>query len=212
MSKEAADVLLRDGLKILDIPFTEKQITQFLIYLSELKKWNRAYNLTALKTDVDIVVKHFLDSLLFLKILPPSVKSIADIGSGAGFPGLPIRIMRSDIEMVLIEPVQKKALFLEHMQRVLMLRNTKIMNMRVEDVRDLLVDAAVTRALFSVGEFIKKAERLLDQRGVLILSKGPKLEDELRGLERSALTIEDLVLPFEQSIRHLVIVDKSALQ
>jgi len=111
---------------------------------------------------------------------------------------------------VLIEPVQKKALFLEHMQRVLKMSETRIMNMRVEDVRGLLVDAAVTRALFSVGEFINKAERLLEQRGVLILSKGPKLKDELRGLETSAIKKVDIVLPFEKSIRHLVIVEKSA--
>lgn len=208
MSKEAADVLLRNGLKILDIPFVEDQITQFLIYLTELKKWNRAYNLTALKTDADIVIKHFLDSLLFLKVLPLYVKSIADVGSGAGFPGLPIKIMRPDIEIVLIEPVQKKALFLEHMQRVLNMSGTRIMNIRVEAARDLLVHAAVTRALFSVGEFIGKADSILEEGGVLILSKGPKLEDELRGLKISAIMREDIVLPFEKSIRHLVIVEK----
>ena len=208
MHKKPADELLRDGLKILDISFVEDQITQFLTYLAELKKWNRAYNLTALKTDADIVIKHFLDSLLFLKVLPHYVKSIADVGSGAGFPGIPLKIIRPDIEIVLIEPVQKKALFLEHMQRVLSMSGTRIMNIRVEDIHDLLVDAAVTRALFSVGEFINKAERLLEERGVLILSKGPKLKDELRGLETSGITREDLVLPFEKSIRHLVIVKK----
>lgn len=208
MHKKPAEELLREGLKLLDIPFVEDQITQFLIYLTELKKWNRAYNLTALKTDADIVIKHFLDSLLFLKVLPPHVRSIADIGSGAGFPGLPLKIMRPDIEGVLIEPVQKKALFLEHMQRVLKMSGTRIMNIRIEDVRDLLVDAAVTRALFSVGEFINKAERILEKGGVLILSKGPKLKDELRELETSAIMRKDIVLPFEGSIRHLVIVEK----
>jgi 16S rRNA (guanine527-N7)-methyltransferase len=205
--KEAANLLMK-GLDLLRIPYSGAQIEAFSIYLAELKKWNRAYNLTALKTDADIVIKHFLDSLLFLKVLPPSVKIIADVGSGAGFPGLPIKIIRPDIELVLIEPVQKKALFLEHMQRVLKMSGTRIMNIRIEDVSDLLVDAAVTRALFSVGEFIDKAERLLRGKGVLILSKGPKLEDELRGLETSSIKREDIVLPFEQITRHLVIVQK----
>lgn len=208
MHKKPADELLRDGLKILDIPFVEDQINQFLIYLAELKKWNRAYNLTALKTDADIVIKHFLDSLLFLKVLPPHVRSIADIGSGAGFPGLPLKIMRPDIAVVLIEPVQKKALFLEHMHMQLKVSGLSVRNCRIEDIHDLLVDAAVTRALFSVGDFIGKAERLLEQRGVLILSKGPKLEDELRGLDASAIKRQEIVLPFEQSIRHLVIVER----
>ncbi len=205
--KEAAELLTK-GLDLLRIPYSGVQIEAFSLYLTELKKWNRAYNLTALKTDADIVIKHFLDSLLFLKVLPPHVKSIADIGSGAGFPGLPIKIMRPDIETVLIEPVQKKALFLENMQRHLKIDRLSVRNCRIEDMHDLLVDAAVTRALFSVGEFIDKAERLLREKGVLILSKGPKLEDELRGLETAAITREDIVLPFEKSLRHLIIVEK----
>jgi len=205
---DKAGELLRDGIKIIDIPFTEDQINQFLIYLAELKKWNRAYNLTALKTDEDIVIKHFLDSLLFLKVLPSHVRSIADIGSGAGFPGIPLKIMRPDITVVLVEPVQKKSLFLEHMQRKLKIEGLLVRNCRIEDVDDLQVDVAVTRALFSVGDFIGKAERLLREKGVLILSKGPKLEEELRGLETSAIKRENIVLPFEQSLRHLVLVEK----
>lgn len=207
--KEASELLTK-GLEFLRIPYSGAQIEAFSLYLTELKKWNRAYNLTALKTDTDIVIKHFLDSLLFLKVLPLNVRSIADIGSGAGFPGLPIKIMRPDIEMVLIEPVQKKALFLEHMQRQLKVDGLSVRNCRIEDIHDLLVDAAVTRALFSVGEFINKADRILGEMGVLILSKGPKLEDELRGLETSGITREDIILPFEKSIRHLVIVQKKS--
>jgi len=205
---QEASELLTKGLELLRIPYSGAQIEAFSLYLFELKKWNRAYNLTALKTDADIVIKHFLDSLLFLKVLPPSVKSIADVGSGAGFPGLPIKIMRPDIKIVLIEPVQKKALFLEHMQRQLKVDGLSVRNCRIEDIHDLFVDAVATRALFSVGEFINKAERVLEERGVLILSKGPKLEDELRGIETSVIKREDIVLPFEKSVRHLVIVEK----
>lgn len=207
--KEASEFLMQ-GLDLLRIPYSGAQIEAFSLYLTELKKWNRAYNLTALKTDADIVIKHFLDSLLFLKVLPSYVKSIADVGSGAGFPGLPLKIMRPDIAVVLIEPVQKKALFLEHMQGKLKVDGLSVRNCRIEDIHDLLVDASVTRALFSVGEFINKAERLLKAKGVLILSKGPKLEDELRGLniETSAIKREEIVLPFEKSIRYLVIVEK----
>ena len=207
--KDATELLTK-GLELLRIPYSGGQIEAFLLYLAELKKWNRAYSLTALKTDADIVIKHFLDSLLFLKVLPLYVKSIADVGSGAGFPGIPLKIIRPDIEIVLIEPVQKKALFLEHMQRQLKVGGLSVRNCRIEDMHDLLVDAAVTRALFSVAEFIGKAERILGINGVLILSKGPKLDDELKGLETSAITRQDIVLPFEQSIRHLVIVEKRA--
>ncbi len=210
MNSKPADVLLREGLKSLAIAFTEDQITQFLVYLAELKKWNRAYSLTALKTDPDIVIKHFLDSLLFLKVLPPRIKSIADIGSGAGFPGIPLKIMMPDLDVALVEPVQKKALFLEHMQRQLKMPGLYVRNCRIEDMDDLLVDAVVTRALFSLGEFIVKADRILKETGVLLLSKGPKLKDELRGLEAYAIIPEDFVLPFDNSIRHLVVIHKHA--
>ena len=203
--KEPAE-LLRKGLDMLSISYTETQIKAFLLYLSELRKWNRAYNLTSLRTDTNIVIKHFLDSLLFLKVLPAHVRSVADIGSGAGFPGIPVKIMRPDLTVVLIEPSRKKALFLEHMQRTLCIEGVLVVNKRIEDVEGLLVDAAVTRALFSVREFIDKAERLLHDKGVLVLSKGPKIEEELRDLTIPAMERRDLILPFENSTRHLVII------
>jgi 16S rRNA (guanine527-N7)-methyltransferase len=198
--------LLRKGLDMLSISYTETQIKAFLIYLAELKKWNRAYSLTSLRTDTDIVIKHFLDSLLFLKVLPAHARNVADIGSGAGFPGIPMKIMRPDLAVVLIEPSRKKALFLEHMQRTLCIEGLTVVNKRIEDVEDLRVDAAVTRALFSVREFLDKAERLLHDKGVLVLSKGPKIEEELRDLKIPVLERKSLMLPFENSTRHLVII------
>ena len=93
MPKESADALLIKGLKLLELPSRTEQIKKFLAYLVELKKWNRAHSLTSLRTDRDIIVKHFLDSLLFLCAIPAEARSLADIGSGAGFPGIPVKIM-----------------------------------------------------------------------------------------------------------------------
>jgi 16S rRNA (guanine527-N7)-methyltransferase len=205
---ESSD-LLRKGLDMLRLPYTGGQINAFLVYLAELKKWNRAYNLTGLKTEEDIVIKHFLDSLLFLKVLPADAQSIADVGSGAGFPGIPIKIMRQDLSMVLIEPSQKKARFLEHVQRTLGIAGLDIMNKRIEDVEDLRVDAALTRALFSMKEFISKADTILKENGVCILSKGPKVEEELRELHGREVCREDIPLPFQKGSRHLVVIRKS---
>lgn len=209
MHSESPDALLKKGIEILDIPYNEEQIDQFLIYLAELKKWNRAYNLTGLKTDADIIIKHFLDSLLFLKVLPADVQSIADIGSGAGFPGLPIKIMRPELTMVLIEPSQKKSLFLEHMKRTLALNGLEIVNSRIEDVQDVLVSAVVTRALFSVKVFMDQAEKILQYNGVYLLSKGPKVEEELKELRDRELFREAIPLPFQKSMRHLIMIRKN---
>ncbi|MEW6215889.1 MAG: 16S rRNA (guanine(527)-N(7))-methyltransferase RsmG, partial [Nitrospirota bacterium] len=94
-----------------------EQLSAFMTYLSELKRWNKAYNLTSLSKDEDIIIKHFLDSLLYLKAIPDGEIKIADVGSGAGFPGIPLKIIRPEIEMYLIEPSRKKSAFLRHIIR-----------------------------------------------------------------------------------------------
>ncbi len=206
MREQSAYELLKSGLEILDISFTEEQANKFTTYLAELKKWNRAYNLTGLKTDREIIIKHFLDSLLFLKVFPPDIKTVADIGSGAGFPGIPIKIIRPDLKIYLIEPTQKKALFLRHISANLGLENLEVINSRIEDIKEIRVDLAMTRALFSVGELIEKARGPLNKSGILILSKGPKLHEELKGLDKLNVEIKDLQLPFEDIVRHMVVV------
>ena len=206
MREQSAYELLKKGLQILDVSFTEEQLSKFIVYLSELKKWNKAFNLTALKTDRDIVVKHFLDSLLFLKAMPSDASTMADIGSGAGFPGIPIRIMRPHLSVSLVEPTQKKVLFLRHIKGLLQMQNLEVINKRLESVEGLRVDVAVTRALFSVRDFIDKTKDILNQGGTLILSKGPKLEEELKGLESRNIQVTDYVLPLEEVVRHMVSV------
>lgn len=197
---------LKAGITELGFQYTEDQINAFIIYLEELKKWNRAHSLTSLKTDEDIIVRHFLDSLLFSKVMPPEIQSAADIGSGAGFPGIPVKIANPNLKIFLIEPTKKKAIFLRHICSRLGLKQTEVIDKRIEEIEELKVDAAVTRALFSVGEFIKKTKKLLNKNGVLILSKGPKLNEELKTSELKNISVFDLKLPFQNITRHLVVV------
>ncbi|MEJ2696412.1 MAG: 16S rRNA (guanine(527)-N(7))-methyltransferase RsmG [Candidatus Sulfobium sp.] len=203
--KEAAD-LLREGLRELGLGLNEFQIASFLTYLSELRKWNRTYSLTGLKSASDIVIKHFLDSLLFRKVLPPEVRSLADVGSGAGFPGIPLKIADPALEVYLVEPTQKKAVFLRHVCSRLGLEGIEVINRRLEEVEGLKVDAAVTRALFSVGDFLKKAAGILNEGGILALSKGPKVDEELKGVEPGRIILTDLRLPLSGITRRLVVV------
>ena len=203
--KETAD-LLRKGLQQLAIPFSEDQVDRFLIYLAELKKWSKAYNLSGIKTDREIIIKHFLDSLLFIKVLPEGVAAVADIGSGAGFPGIPIKIMCPTVKIFLVEPVGKKAIFLRHICSRLSLDGTEIIDKRIEEVERLKVDAAMTRALYSVRDFIEKMKGHINKGGVLILSKGPKLEEELKGLDMRNIIVSDIKLPFSETVRHLLVV------
>ncbi len=127
--------LLKKGLTELGFMPSEEQTNAFMTYLSELKKWNKAYNLTGLKEDKDIIIKHFFDSLLYLKALPDGEITVADVGSGAGFPGLPIKIIRPEIEMYLIESSRKKAAFLKHIIRQLGLKKAEVIEKRIEETR-----------------------------------------------------------------------------
>ena len=206
--KENVDLLKR-GLGQLNIHFSNDQVNRFLTYLAELKKWNRAYNLTGLKTDRDIIIKHFLDSLLFLKMLPSGAVTAADVGSGAGFPGIPVKIFIPRLKMFLIEPARKKAIFLRHISSTLALDSIETIDTRMEDAEGLKVDVAMTRALFTVRDFIEKTRDHINKGGVLILSKGPKLKEELKGLEMRDITVSDFRLPFDEVVRHLVVVKKA---
>ncbi len=181
-----------------------------MTYLAELKRWNRAYNLTSLKTDEDIIIKHFLDSLLYLKALPAGDISVVDIGSGAGFPGIPIKILRPEIMMYLIEPSRKKASFLTHIIKTLGLDRIEVMEKRIEDVKSLIVDVAVTRALFDIRDFFKKASSHVREGGRLILSKGPKVSEELKKTRDVNYELLTLNLPVSKIKRFIVIVKKGA--
>jgi 16S rRNA (guanine527-N7)-methyltransferase len=189
-----------------------EQIHLLMAYLTELKKWNRAYNLTSLNTDEDIIVNHFLDSLLYLKAIPEGHVSIADVGSGAGFPGIPIRMFRSESGMYLLEPSRKKASFLRHIVKLLGLYGVEVIEERVEDIGYLGVDVALTRALFSIKEFVRKVSHLVRDDGRMVLSKGPMVYEELGEIGEENLFYEVcyMNLPVTGATRYLVMVHKSA--
>lgn len=200
--------LLISGLKELGIEPSDTIISRFDKYLLELKKWNRAYNLTALKSDEDIIIKHFFDSLLYLKIIPEGQWSICDIGSGAGFPGIPMAIVKPELSLALIESSRKKAAFLRHIKRTFLFNNIEVLESRVEDVKNRLFDIAITRALFSIKDLIKKAGHILKREGFFLLNKGPKFEDEIISLpDNVKLEVITITLPCTSLQRYLIKVN-----
>ncbi len=207
--------LLIKGLHELGISFSEEQVRAFMTYLAELKKWNRAYNLTALKTDEDIVIRHFLDSLLYLKALPEGTIKLADAGAGAGFPGIPIKIVRPEIDLTLIDSSRKKIAFLRHVVRAINLSSTMVVEERLENLgegHEKTFDVIVSRATFSIKEFLGAACPYVRKDGRLVLSKGPKAAGELRDLEKTshAGAVRDILsvkLPIANAERNLVVLE-----
>lgn len=203
--------LLRKGLKESGYISEADLLNSFIIYLSELKRWNKAYNLTGIKNDEDIIIKHFLDSLLYLNAMPYGEIKVADIGSGAGFPGIPIKIIRPEIEIYLIESSMKKSIFLRHIINKLKLKKINVIEKRIEEVKvnhelPESVDVAVTRALFGIKEFVKKVSHIVKQGGMLILNKGPKVKEELKKLKDVKYEILTVNLPSTDIKRHIVVI------
>lgn len=212
--------LLKEGLNQIGFSYSEEQIKAFMTFLSELKKWNRAYNLTGLKSDKDIIIKHFLDSLLYLKVIPVylvrkqkkstviNALKIADAGTGAGFPGIPIKIMRPEIDITLIESSKKKTAFLRHILRVLSLNRVKVLDERVENLGrkyEKTYDVIVSRATFKIEDFIKKTCPYVKENGVLVLSKGPKVFEEIKELKDKGVIKEITRLSLMNNERNLLI-------
>ncbi len=205
--------LLKRGLKEIRVSCSEEQKNAFITYLLELKKWNRAYNLTGLKTDEDIIIKHFLDSLLYLRVISKKTIKIADVGSGAGFPGIPLKIIRPEIELTLIESSRKKASFLRHMVRVLSFDKTVVYQMRIEELDEEekgKYDVIVSRATFKIEDFLKKACPYIKKDGFLVLSKGQRFYDELMKTPFIMASVKKTLktyLPFAKTLRNIVVLD-----
>lgn len=203
--------LLRNGIAELGLKSTEQEIHVFITYLQELMKWNKVHNLTGLKTERDIIIKHFLDSILFAKVLPEQTSSLIDIGSGAGFPGIPLSIMNPDQNVLLIEPKKKKAIFLKHIVHQLGLKKAEVIDKRIENISGIQADAVLTRALFSINDFVEKAAHFVKNQGVLVLSKGTNVEGELRNSVVKGMIIRKFHLPFIRDIRYLIMIPKKIL-
>jgi 16S rRNA (guanine527-N7)-methyltransferase len=167
----------------------DHQLTQFDIYRQELKDWNTKINLTSLTDDLDIIDKHFIDSLLLVRYeqLRHGVR-IADVGTGAGFPGLPIKIYRPDIYLLLLESVGKKTSFLKHIVTKLDLENVDVVNDRAEvaarspEHREQY-DLVIARCVASLPVLAEYCLPLVSVGGKFVAYKGHKAEAEVRDAE-----------------------------
>jgi len=186
---------LKRIMKIYGWELTDTQLEKFFIYRDELKRWNQKINLTAIEEDKEIIEKHFLDSISILHYIDiPVHAKIADVGSGAGFPGLPIKILRPEINLFLIEQNSKKASFLNFIIATLELNGVKVANMKVEEFienyPDTKFDIVLTRFLASLKDSVEYCVKLLKNKGVFIAYKGFNVRDEIKLAEKKLNHLE----------------------
>lgn len=165
------------------IEISQTQLGLFEKYLELLMRWNRVYNLTSIRKKEEVITKHFFDSLTLVKLfetasIQPEGKDVADFGSGAGFPGVPIKIYYPDINLFLIESVGKKCMFLETIKRELGLNYT-VLCQRAEQI-EIGFDIVLSRATGETFEVLKIGKRLLKEGGTLVIMKGKEVEEELK--------------------------------
>lgn len=214
------EAIIRTAASDVGLILDQKQIQLFLIYLRELKEWNQKINLTSLKKDASIIKNHFIDSLSIIPHLP-SVTSLLDMGSGAGFPGVPVKIARPSLQVTLLEATRKKANFLRHLTRVLELSHVTILEGRAEAVTPHdqprpLFDIATSRALTRLKTFLVLGAPFVKKGGYLLAMKGAKAEEELlesqktlRNLSLAVYRKAAVQLPGIKKKRCLILLKKS---
>jgi 16S rRNA (guanine527-N7)-methyltransferase len=203
---------LEQGLAALGVSLPGEAQARLLAYLALMRKWNRAYSLTAVVDPQRMVTHHLLDSLALLPALEaalPGIARLADIGSGAGLPGIPLALARPAWEVALVEPNGKKAAFLR--QAVIELRpgNVEVVERRAEDWRpEAGFDAVVSRALSELADFAAAAGHLCGPGGRLAAMKGQHPAAELGRLPAgvAAERVLALEVPGLDAPRHLVIM------
>ncbi|MBT8135575.1 MAG: 16S rRNA (guanine(527)-N(7))-methyltransferase RsmG [Gammaproteobacteria bacterium] len=208
MSEDALARLQR-GAAQLEIELPGDSAGQMLDYLQLLGEWNRAYNLTAITDLAQQLSHHLLDSLSVLPFLHG--ERIADIGSGAGLPGIPLALAQPQRRFTLVEATAKKTRFLRHALRVLGLANVEIVTARIEDYRPpSAFDTVVARALAALPRLTELSAGLLATGGRLLAMKGREPVEEMKevGPAWGILATHRLVVPELAAERHLIVIEK----
>ena len=176
--KEMQSLLLEKGIKV-----TDEMIIKFQKYFDLLMEWNQKINLTALKTEEEIIEKHFYDSLLMAEEIKFDDQSLLDVGTGAGFPGIPLKIVFEDLFVTLLEPTLKRVNFLDIVIKELGLKKIVTINKRAEDyVKDArsYYDLVTARAVSRLNMLLELCMPLVKVDGLFLAMKGSKGEEEIQ--------------------------------
>lgn len=214
--------LLADCCKKMGVPLTEKQVGQFMAYLTLLLEWNEKINLTAITEEREIVIKHFADSLSLAPAVGEGALSVIDVGTGAGFPGLPLKIARPEIRLTLLDSLQKRIGFLEEVTARLGLENVSCVHSRAEDggqapeYREQF-DLCVSRAVAALPVLLEYCLPFVKVGGYFVALKGPDAQRELAESHTALETLggkmaelRNVEIPGSDLSHTLIFIEKTA--
>lgn len=219
MEKDEFFYKLQNQAQKIDINLTNKQLNEFYTYMNLLIEWNKNINLTAITEPEEIIKKHFIDSLTISKNIQKD-SSIIDVGTGAGFPGIPLKIVREDINVVLLDALNKRLNFLNEVVKENKLENIETVHFRAEEIgknkkyREKY-DIATSRAVAQLNILAEYLLPLVKIGGKCICMKGCNVEEELKN-SKKAITllggeiekIEEFILPDSDIKRNVIIIKK----
>lgn len=219
MIKEEFEKEIIEYMEELEIKLSTEQAEMFFKYMNLLLEWNEKINLTAITDEEEVIIKHFVDSITISKYIPTGT-SLIDVGTGAGFPGIPLGIIRNDLEIVLLDSLQKRINFLEVVIRELGLENIKTVHARAEEFgknnkyREKF-DVATSRAVANLSTLSEYLLPLVKVGGVVICMKGCAIEEELNNSKKAINVLGGKVtrvfefnLPKTDIKRNIVLIDK----
>ena len=204
--------------KEIKIIITEKEIKSLYKYMKLMLEWNKNINLTAITDEKEVIIKHFIDSISINKYIKEANK-IMDIGTGAGFPGIPLKILNKDIEFILVDSLNKRINFLEEAKKELSLNKLELLHARAEELAKNKkyrenVDIVVSRAVARLRVLAEYMLPFVQENGLCICMKGPNIEEELEESKKALdilggkiENIEHIILPGNLE-RNIVLIRK----
>ena len=201
---------LERGLDKLGVPWNSEQIEKLLNFLSMLERWNKAFNLTAIRDPFDMLKLHLLDSATMHQPIQLANR-IIDVGSGAGLPGIPLAILNPEKQFTLLDSNGKKTRFIFQARSELALTNVKEVNCRVEAYQpEVPFDMVITRAFSSLPKMLQQCDHLVSSEGVFLAMKGKKPDLELSQIQKEykVSDLSKVMVPETEGERHLIEIKK----
>jgi 16S rRNA (guanine527-N7)-methyltransferase len=204
--------ILVQGAKKMDVILADPQISSLLSYIREFDKWNKAYNLSAIRDIRQMVPRHLLDSLSVVSYFltsKHSTENVIDVGTGGGLPGIPLAIMFPEKKFTLLDSAGKKTRFLFHVKTLLKLQNVSVENRRVEEFQPAKkFNAVISRAFASLQDMTDGCAHLLENDGLFLAMKGIYPKDELSPIVDKIELLESIKLHVAETDgeRHLLVL------